>query len=156
MIRVWLFLHLLGFVMWLGGGLAGMVIGIRGRREDRAHAAAIARLQAALHKVLISPGAVLTVLSGLVLTFKVYPGADNALAEVGANHWLILMQAAGLIAALLTLLIGLPTVSRLARIEPTGDTAALFDELRQRNALVSSISGTLGLVALIAGAMLHR
>ena len=28
MIQFWLFLHLLGFTMWLGGGLAVMVAGI--------------------------------------------------------------------------------------------------------------------------------
>ncbi|MEA2723721.1 MAG: hypothetical protein QOH59_1492, partial [Gemmatimonadales bacterium] len=28
MTRLWLFLHLLGFTMWLGGAIAAMIIGI--------------------------------------------------------------------------------------------------------------------------------
>jgi hypothetical protein len=64
------------------------------------------------------------------------------------------MQGAGLVAALLTLLIALPTASKLSRLEPAGETARYFDELRQRQRIVGSISGTLGLVALFAGSML--
>ena len=45
MIRFWLFLHLLGFTMWLGGGLAAMVAGIAGeaRRTARVSAPSPAR-----------------------------------------------------------------------------------------------------------------
>jgi flagellar biosynthesis component FlhA len=64
------------------------------------------------------------------------------------------MQGAGLVAALLTLLISLPTATKLGRIDPMGDTGRYFDELRQRQRIIASISGTLGLVALFAGAML--
>ena len=27
--------HTLGYTLWLGGGLAGMLVAIRGRQEDR-------------------------------------------------------------------------------------------------------------------------
>jgi hypothetical protein len=64
------------------------------------------------------------------------------------------MQGAGLIAALITLLIALPTAARLARLDPSGEAARYFDELRSRQRIVASIAGTLGLVALFAGAML--
>jgi flagellar biosynthesis component FlhA len=73
---------------------------------------------------------------------------------VGFNIWLVIMQGAGLVAALLTLLIALPTASKLSRLDPGGETARYFDELRQRQRIVGSIAGTLGLVALFAGAML--
>ena len=53
MIRFWLFLHLLGFTMWLGGGLASMVAGIAAKREAREGLGAIARSQAAIHKAII-------------------------------------------------------------------------------------------------------
>ena len=33
MIRLWLFLHILGFTLWIGGALAAMVAGIAARRE---------------------------------------------------------------------------------------------------------------------------
>ncbi|HXE57659.1 MAG TPA: DUF2269 family protein [Gemmatimonadales bacterium] len=145
MIRLWLVLHLLGFVLWLGGAMAGMVLGVRGRREDRAQLGAVVRAQAAIQKMLVAPGALVTVLSGLILTFRV----DYA----GANPWLMLMQGTGLLAAFLTLFVNLPTAARLGRLDPAAD-APLVDQLRRRHALVGSIAGTLALVALVAGAML--
>ena len=149
MIRFWLFLHLLGFTMWLGGGLASMVAGIAAKREDRAGLGAIVRAQAAAQKAIIAPGALLVVLSGLILTFSV---AGRTGELVGFSIWLVIMQGAGLVGALIVLLIGLPTAARLARLDPTGPGAALFDELRQRQRIVASVSGTLALVALVAGA----
>ena len=149
MIQFWLFLHLLGFTMWLGGGLAVMVAGIAAKREDRAGLGAIARAQAAVHKAIIAPGAILVVLSGLILTFSV-SGRTGEL--VGFSVWLVVMQGAGLVGALMVLLIGLPTAAKLARLDPMGQGAAFFDELRQRQKIVASVSGVLALVALVAGA----
>ena len=152
MIRFWLFLHLLGFTLWLGGGLASMVAGIAARREARTALAPVVRMQVAIQKILIAPGALVTVLSGLILTFSVTGRMDEL---AGFSLWLVIMQGAGLVAALLTLLIGLPTVNRLGRLDPAGPDAAFFDELRQRHRVIASISGTLGLVALLAGAMVR-
>jgi hypothetical protein len=146
---VWLFLHLLGFTLWLGGGLASMVAGLAGKREDRAGIGALARAQAAIQKNIVAPGALLTVLSGLVLTFSV-TGRTGETA--GFALPLMVMQGAGLVGALITLLIGLPTASRLARFDPSGPGAALFDELRQRQRVVASVAGVFALVALVAGA----
>jgi hypothetical protein len=152
MIRFWLFLHLLGFTMWLGGGLASMVAGLAAKREDRAGLGAIARSQAAVYNAILAPGAILVVLSGLILTFSV----SGRMGElVGFNIWLIVMQGAGLVGALLVLLIGLPTAARLARLDPEGAGAAFFDELRQRQKIVASASGALALAALVAGALVR-
>jgi uncharacterized membrane protein len=148
--RAWLFLHLLGFTLWLGGAIASMIIGIAAKREDRSGLGAVVRSQATLTKVAIAPGALVTVLSGIILTFRL-SGADFA----GFTIWLVIMQAAGVIAALLTLLIVLPTASRLGRLDPAGEAARYFDELRQRQRIVASIAGTFGLVALLAGAMVR-
>jgi len=149
--RLWLFLHLLGFTLWLGGAIATMIMGIAARREERHGVGAVVRAQASLMKVAIAPGALLAVLSGLILTFQI-SGSTGELP--GFNLWLVIMQGAGLVAALLTLLIALPTATKLSRLDPAGETARYFDELRQRQRIVGSISGTLGLVALFAGAML--
>ena len=151
MIRLWLFLHLLGFTLWLGGAIAAMIMGIAAKQEDRHGLGAVVRAQASVMKVAIAPGALITVLSGLILTFS----ATAVLNEVaGFNIWLLTMQGAGLIAALLTLLISLPTAAKLSRLDPLGEAAGYFDELRQRQRIVGSISGTFGLIALFAGAML--
>jgi hypothetical protein len=148
-IRLWLFLHLLGFTLWLGGAIAAMIMGIAAKREDRHGLGAVVRAQASVMKVAIAPGAILAVLSGLILTVRVTGG------EVpGFSIWLIIMQGTGIVAALLTLLISLPTAAKLSRLDPIGEAAGYFDELRQRQRIVASISGTFGLVALFAGAML--
>ncbi|HEY8106361.1 MAG TPA: DUF2269 family protein [Gemmatimonadales bacterium] len=144
----WLFVHLLGFTMWLGGGMAAMFVGIASRSEDRTSLGAVVRGLAVIHKRVVSPGAALTVLSGLVLTFK--------LAGMAApSPWLMAMQGAGLLGAVLNLAVMLPTASRAARIDPTGPNGAYFDELRNRMRVMGMIVGTLGLIALVAGAMIR-
>ena len=152
MIRFWLFVHLLGFTMWLGGGLAAMFAGIASKREDRAGLGAVVRSQAAVHKMVIAPGALLTVLSGLILTFSV----SARMGELtGFSVPLVVMQGAGMVGALLALMVSLPTSAKLSRLDPSGPGAAYFDELRQRQKLVSAIAGTLALVALVAGALIR-
>jgi hypothetical protein len=150
-IRLWVFLHIIGFTLWIGGGLASMVAGIVSRDEERARLGAVVRAQAAVQKVLVAPGALLTVLSGLMLTFAVTSLTGG---EAGFSLWLVLMQGAGLVGALIVLLVGLPTSSKLARLDPQGANAAYFDELRQRQRVTSSIAGVFALVALVGGAMI--
>jgi hypothetical protein len=53
------------------------------------------------------------------------------------------------------LLIGLPTAAKLARLDPVGQGASYFDELRQRQKIVGSVAGTLALLALVAGALVR-
>jgi hypothetical protein len=152
MIRFWLFVHLLGFTMWLGGGFAAMVAGIASKREDRAGLGAVVRSQAAVQKMIIAPGALLTVLSGLILTFSV----SARMGELaGFNLALVVMQGAGMVGALLALMVALPTSAKLARLDPSGPGAAYFDELRQRQKLISSIAGALAMAALVAGALVR-
>jgi hypothetical protein len=127
-----------------------MVAGIASKTEDRPGLGSVVRAQSALQKRIIAPGALLTVLSGLILTFSV-TGRGGEL--VGFRTSLVVMQGAGLLGALITLLVGLPTAAKLGRLDPAGPGAAHFDELRQRMRIVGSIGGTLGLVALIAGAL---
>jgi hypothetical protein len=146
MTGLWLFLHFLGFVMWIGGGFASMHAGLAGKGESRAGLGAITRVQARIQKVVIAPGALLVVLSGLILTLR-FMGAMT----IAMSPWLMAMQGAGLVGALITLMIGLPTASRLGRIDPEGEAAAYFDELRGRMRIAASVSGVLALFALVAG-----
>lgn len=152
MIRFWLFLHLLGFTLWLGGGFAAMAAAIAAKREDRAGLGAVVRSQVAVQKMVIAPGALLVVLSGLILTFSM---SGRAVELAGFNLALVVMQAAGLAGALLTLMVALPTAARLARVDPVGPGADYFDELRRRQKVVSAIAGTLALIALVAGALVR-
>ena len=152
MIKLWLFLHILGFALWIGGAVASMVAGVSAKAEGRDGLGVVARAQAAIQKALIAPGALLTVLSGLILTFRVTARTGEL---VGFNLWLVLMQAAGIVGALVALLISLPTASKLARLDPAGQHAAYFDELRARQKVTSSIAGVLALAALVGGVMVR-
>lgn len=144
----WFVLHILGFTMWLGAGLAVMFMGIAAKKEERPALGPVVRMQALLHSALVGPGAMLTVLSGLILSLRVPSGA------YGMNTALVVMQLTGILAGLLALFISVPTASRLRRLDPVQHAAA-FDELRNRQRLVGMISGVLGIVALVAGGLVR-
>jgi len=152
MIRFWVFLHLLGFTMWLGGGLAVMVAGIASRREERVGVGAVALAQGAVYQVIIGPCALPAVLAGLMLTFAV----SGRMGElVGFIIGLLIMQGPWVLGALVVLLIGLPTAAKLSRLDPMGPGSGYFAELRQRQRVGGSVSGTLALLALVAGALVR-
>ncbi len=144
MIRVWLFLHFLGTAGWIGGVLASMIVRLTDRDAPGAGSAAVVRGQARVHNRLIAPGAVLVVISGLVLTLRLYGPATGR----PPGLWLLGMQALGLIGGLLVLFVGVPTAARLGRLARAGDQSPAFDRLGRRQAMVDSIAGTLALVGL--------
>lgn len=145
--RIWLFLHFFGQVLWLGAGLGSMVYGIVGKKEPGAVLAAIARGQVAVHKLLIGPGAFLMILSGVMLSLRMYGSAMSGMAP---TVWMMVMQGAGLLGALIVLAFGMPTIARLGRVSPEGPTAPLYQAIRRRHVAISIVSGTLGLLALVA------
>jgi hypothetical protein len=107
----------------------------------RAHAA---RLLSKLHQRIVSPGALLTLITGFYLTMQLGPGAMDRGSILG-------MQAAGLLAGLVTLLLGLPTAIKRARVavpDATGELPPIVARLSARQAVVSTIAGLLGLTAL--------
>lgn len=144
----WRVLHFIGLVAWLGGGMAVMVSGVMMRSLDRAFWGAIADVQAMLYRTLLGPGSVVTVMSGLFLTFGLYGRLSG---EVAA--WLGVMQGFGLIAALVTLLGAMPAAARLSRLEPLGATGGAFDAARRRLAVTNAVAGVFGAIALVAGAL---
>jgi hypothetical protein len=147
-----LFLHLFGFVLWLGGGVSAMNLGIAMRRVARTELALMVQLQARVFRSQILPGAMLVVITGLLLTLQLY-GSETATA--GFPVPLMVMQGAGLLGAALVLVVMLPTSARLGRLDPVGAQAPLFDQLRKRIALAGSLAGLLALIALIGGVLLR-
>lgn len=148
MTHLWEFVHLLAFTVWIGGMASVVVAAGAYGRLDRHNWGGVAEVQSALSRVLVGPGALLSVASGLMLTFRMY-GAMST--RVGA--WMGSMQALGVLAALVTLLGAMPAASRLARLDPTGDTARAFDAGRIRLSRMTLIGGVLALLALGAGAL---
>jgi hypothetical protein len=149
---IWHFVHYLAFTAWLGGALSAMAIGITMKRIDRSLWGAVVDGQAAIYRALIGPGAIVVVLSGIIMTLRMY----NGMSGNQADQWLGTMQGAGMVGALVTLLGAMPASLKLSRLEPLGPQAAAFDALRKRLAITGSIGGTLGLIALLAGAFYHR
>jgi hypothetical protein len=145
--HTWLLLHYVGQVLWLGAGLGSMVYGIAGKKESGAALAVIARGQVAVHKLLIGPGAFLMILSGVMLSLRMYGSAMSGMAP---TVWMMVMQGAGLLGALIVLAFGMPTIARLGRVSPEGPTAPLYQAIRRRHVAISIVSGTLGLLALVA------
>lgn len=148
MIKLMLFLHVLGFVLWMGGAIAIMITSIAGRKEERAVLGPLVRLQAGITGIMVGPGAGVTVVSGLILAFRMFGTAQPA-----PSGWIMIMQAAGLLAGIITLAFAIPAAGRLRRMDPLGPQAQVFDALRSRQRVVGSISGVLALIALLGGVM---
>src|SRR5213082_2535596 len=53
----WLLVHVLGFTLWLGGGIATMVAGVTAKRLGTAERLAAYKIISAVQRMLVAPGA---------------------------------------------------------------------------------------------------
>jgi hypothetical protein len=95
---------------------------------------------------LIGPGAVLVVVSGLVLSVPYFRSAT-------VPTWLMAMQTFGLLGAIVAVGIVMPTAARLGRLDldPRGELPEGFAGLRRRQAIFATLAGVLALLALLSG-----
>jgi hypothetical protein len=114
------------------------------REEERLGGAANVAVNV---KTLGAQATLLTVVSGLILTFRLMHGPAMG------NPWMVVMQVLGMLGGLLALTVLVPTAAKLTRIDPIGEHAAFFDRLRARQWMTGLIAGVLGLVALLASAL---
>jgi hypothetical protein len=130
-----------------------MVLAVQSRTESPEVRAGVYRLLGRVQAVVVAPGALITVLSGVWLTMSLaWGGGGAALGRPG----LATMQGMGIVAGLLVLLVALPTASRLARAavpDANGQLPTAFEKLRRRQALVSSVAGALALMALLGATL---
>lgn len=142
----WLFVHILGFVAWLGGGLAVMLSGITAKYFPPDQRLAVYRIMSVVTRNLIGPGAVLVVLSGFVLSVPFFKTAT-------VPSWLLAMQGLGLLGAIVAIGIVTPTAARLGRLEldPRGDLPEAFAALRRRQAIFATVAGVFAILALVSG-----
>ena len=142
----WLFLHVMGFVAWLGGGLAVMLSGITAKNFPPDHRLAVYRIMSALTRSLIGPGAVLVVVSGIVLSVPYFTSST-------VPTWLMAMQTFGLLGAVVVIGVVTPTAARLGRLQmdARGELPEAFTGLRRRQAIFATLAGVLALLALGAG-----
>jgi uncharacterized membrane protein len=123
-----MFVHILGTALWIGGGVAGLLIASSAGDEPPPVKAGAFRILARLHAAVIGLGALLVLGSGVVLTMSL---DTSGLGD----------------------LMGLPTASRmgaLAVASERGDMPPAFEVYRKRLATVSAVSGALAVVALLA------
>jgi len=147
---LWLFIHIMGVVAWLGGGLAVMLSGITAKNFPPEQRLAVYRIMSVVTRNLIGPGAVLVVVSGFVLTVPYFKSAT-------VPSWLLAMQALGLLGAIVAVAIVTPTAARLGRLQldPRGDLPESFSGLRRRQAVFATIAGVFALLALLSGTLLR-
>lgn len=142
----WLFLHVMGFVAWLGGGLAVMLTGITAKYLPPDHRLAVYRVMSVVARNLIGPGAVLVVVSGIVLSVPYFKSST-------VPTWLMVMQTFGLLGAVVVIGVVTPTAARLGRlqVDARGELPEAFTGLRRRQAIFATLAGVLALLALGAG-----
>ena len=145
---LWLLVHVLGFTLWLGGGIATTVAGIAAKGFAPAERLKAYQLIGAMQRLLVGPGAIAVVLSGVFLSMPYMRSGDMP-------GWLSLMMGAGLLGALAAVGISVPTAAKLGRLEPSarGELPDAFPALRKRQILAASIAGGLGLVAMFAATL---
>ena len=144
----WLLVHVLGFTLWLGGGLATMVAGISAKSFAPAERLKAYKLIGAIQRLLVGPGAIAVVLSGVFLSMPYMRSGDMP-------GWLNLMMGAGVLGALAAVGISVPTAAKLGRLEADarGELPEAFQALRKRQILAASIAGGLGLIAMFAATL---
>ena len=145
---LWLFIHIMGFTAWLGGGLAVMLSGITVKYSPPEQRLAVYRVMSVVSRNLIGPGAVLVVVSGFVLSVPYFKSAT-------VPSWLLAMQGLGLLGAIVAIGIVTPTAARLGRLEldPRGDLPESFGGLRRRQAIFATVAGVFALLALVSGTL---
>lgn len=142
----WLFLHVMGFVAWLGAGLAVMLSGITAKHFPPDQRLAVYRVMSVVSRNLIGPGAVLVVVSGFVLSVPYFRGST-------VPGWLMAMQGLGLLGAIVAIAIVTPTAARLGRLDldPRGELPESFAGLRRRQAIFATIAGIFALLSVLSG-----
>jgi hypothetical protein len=144
----WLLLHVIGFVAWIGGGLAVMLSGITAKHFPPEQRLAVYRTMAVVTRNLVGTGAVLVVVSGFVLSVPYFRGAT-------VPTWLMAMQLLGFMGAIVAIAIAVPTAARLGRLDldPRGELPESFAGLRRKQAIFATLAGVFALLALLAGTL---
>jgi hypothetical protein len=140
---LWLLVHNLGYTLWLGAGIATMIAGISAKRFGPAERLGVYRVNGAVWRLLVGPGAVATLVSGLAL-------AMEHMKSGAAPGWMNAMMGLGLAGGLVAVAMGMPAAARMARLEldPRGELPESFAALRRRLVWTATIGGGLGLLAL--------
>lgn len=151
---IWLFLHLLGMAMWVGGMLTMGFWTARARRTGDPRVVAFVYATARrLYRGVVSSGAVLTVVGGVALMIETGRPWFRPFPE----HWLFQMQVLGFVMLLVTLFYIVPASGSLAdmaaRAAEEGDQPAEFAVRVKRQAIAASVVGFFLIYTVLLGGL---
>ncbi len=148
-----LFLHWLGWAVWLGAQLTFMVWGPTAKRVPLASWAHTWDTLSKVQRWIVAPSCAAATVTGIVLSMQ-YAGKPDV--SMGAP-WLIVMQSVGLLAGILTLALATPLVNRMAYLAARSVEKGALDEraegVRKKLAIVASVTGVMILVVLYFAAV---
>ncbi len=148
--RLWLFFHLLGMALWIGGAFTLSLFTVRARATGDARITAFAYAAARrLYRGLISVGAWVTIVSGAILMFAIGQPWFRPFPE----HWLFQMQIVGLIAFLATVAFLVPNATAIAALAEADDSSAELRARVKKQALVGSVTGVALIYLILLGAL---
>jgi hypothetical protein len=140
--------------MWIGGWFVVLVLAAAERGESSQVRATLFGLVARAHTVVMVPGALLTLGSGIVWSMAIV-GAGDVQARV-APLGVGVMTAAGFVGGLLIAFVALPSAVQLKAVAfPTADGKMLpvFERQRKRLIAASTVAGVLAVVSLFASVL---
>lgn len=145
-----LFLHVLGIVLWVGLAVAlPFVTGPAARHESLEVTAFAYVIADRLTRTLGLAGMILTLVGGLGLNMAIgYPWFRPF-----PLHWLFQMQLLGIVAVAVGIAYQVPLSARLARearaSAEAGERTEAFATYRKRHAIVGSVNGLLLLIVIV-------
>lgn len=153
-VRIWVFFHLLGMALWLGGMFALSMWTSRSRKADDLRVVAFAYSVAhRLYRGIVLGAAWLSVLSGVVLMFV----TDRPWFRPFPEHWLFQMQILGIIAVLAFTFYVVPNAGALAMLAGQaaveGEPSAAFNARVKKQAIVGSVIGAILVYQVLLGSL---
>ena len=151
MYRFGVALHVLGVAVWLGASLTFLFAGPAARKLPLESWANTWIIIGKVQRSLVGPASLIATVTGLALTMSLAKGSY----DMGAATWLIVMQAFGLIAGIITLAFATPMANRMAALARRSFEKGAIDPAAEKVTrafgLVTTISGMMNIVALIFG-----
>lgn len=153
MTQFFVFLHLAGMALWLGGLFAMSLWTARSRASGDEKIVAFTYATASrLYRTLVAGSATLTIISGFVLILV----TGRPLLRPFPEHWLFQMQIVGLVVYLVTMLFLMPNARALASLAgaslDSGGSPEFGARVR-RQAILGSAVGVALLYLVLLGAL---
>ncbi len=148
------FIHYLGVTMWIGGWLAAVLMSSGVRGESPQVRVRVAALVARVQTVLVGPGALITVGSGILWTMALAGGGavENRVAPIGTS----VMTGAGILGGILIAVLAIPSALKLKAVSVSsndGRVLPVFERQERRLNVVSAVAGVCALISLFASVL---